>query len=76
LILDKTTAPNTDMNNLVKWNAPKAMSMKYADLTRNLGFMSMEEMELPAMLNVVMIFYLYVSLFSFSDFSRISFMKP
>lgn len=51
---------------LVKWKAPKPMKSRYEALTRNLGFMSMLEIELPAMLKAVIMFYLWVSLLSFS----------
>ncbi len=51
---------------LEKWKAPNAINMKYADFAKNFGFINTPCAEVPTMLKAVMMFYLCVSLFSFS----------
>jgi len=44
--------------NLVKWKAPNPISNKYVAFAKNLGFISIDEAELPTILNAVIMFYL------------------
>lgn len=59
--LDNTSPVNRLSASLVKWKAPKLIKSSHAVFVRNLGFISIEEMPLPAMLKAVIMFYRWVS---------------